>query len=66
MVVPIGKVVSFDDLLQRNSSGGFLHQALVVGKSGLLAFDILKRGNASLAGTPLTKRGSKLEELAAH
>ncbi len=67
IVVPIGKSFSFDDLLQRIHPAATRVKRLSVENPALfLAFDILKRGKADLAGAPLTKRRSELEALATH
>ncbi len=65
LVVPVGKRLSFDDLLSRIHPAASRIERLSSEKPALfLAFDLLKRGKTDLAQAPLSKRRPELEAFA--
>ena len=65
LVVPVGRVLSFDDLLQRiHPAASRVKRLATATPAVFLAFDLLGCGTDDIAGLPLTKRRPALERFA--
>lgn len=65
LVIPVGKTLSFDALLQRiHPAASRVKRLSEETPAVFLAFDLLQRGRTNLAGLDLAKRRTELEEFA--
>ena len=66
LVVPVGKTFSFDALLQRiHPAASRIQRLAAETPASLIAFDLLRRGNADLTSLSLGERRPMLEQFAA-